>query len=37
MKLVALRGEEPPDDVTATEGGVKFSLDLKTGQRNRYR
>jgi 23S rRNA (cytosine1962-C5)-methyltransferase len=33
----ALAGEEPPDDVTVTEGGVKFSLDLKTGQRNRLR
>jgi 23S rRNA (cytosine1962-C5)-methyltransferase len=33
----ALAGEEPPDDVTVTEGGVKFSLDLKTGQRNRFR
>lgn len=33
----ALAGEEPPDDVTVTEGGVKFSLDLKTGHRNRLR
>lgn len=33
----ALAGEEPPDDVTVTEGGVKFSLDLKTGHRNRFR
>lgn len=33
----ALAGEEPPDEVTVTEGGVKFSLDLKTGHRNRLR
>lgn len=33
----ALAGDEPPDDVTTTEGGVKFSLDLKTGHRNRFR
>jgi 23S rRNA (cytosine1962-C5)-methyltransferase len=33
----ALAGEEPPDEVTVTEGGVKFSLDLKTGHRNRFR
>lgn len=33
----ALAGDEPPDDITITEGGVKFSLDLKTGHRNRFR
>ncbi|WP_426111548.1 SAM-dependent methyltransferase [Massilia sp. PWRC2] len=33
----ALAGEEPPDDVMYTDGGVKFSLDLKTGHRNRLR
>jgi 23S rRNA (cytosine1962-C5)-methyltransferase len=33
----ALAGEEPPDEVIVSEGGVKFSLDLKTGQRNRLR
>ena len=33
----ALAGEEPPDDVTVTEGGVKFSLDLRTGHKNRFR
>ena len=33
----ALAGDEPPDDVTITEGGVKFSLDLRTGHKNRFR
>lgn len=33
----ALAGEDPPDDVTITEGGVKFSLDLRTGHKNRFR
>ena len=33
----ALAGEEPPDEVVVSDGGVKFSLDLKTGQRNRLR
>lgn len=32
----ALAGDEPPDDVMYMEGGVKFSLDLKTGHRNRF-
>jgi 23S rRNA (cytosine1962-C5)-methyltransferase len=33
----ALAGEEPPDEVIVSENGVKFSLDLKTGHRNRFR
>ena len=33
----ALAGEEPPDDIIVSESGVKFSLDLKTGHRNRLR
>ena len=33
----ALAGDEPPDEVIVTDGGVKFSLDLKTGHRNRLR
>jgi 23S rRNA (cytosine1962-C5)-methyltransferase len=33
----ALAGDEPPDEVLVSENGVKFSLDLKTGQRNRFR
>jgi 23S rRNA (cytosine1962-C5)-methyltransferase len=32
----ALAGDEPPDDVLITEGGVKFYLDLRTGQRKRF-
>jgi 23S rRNA (cytosine1962-C5)-methyltransferase len=33
----ALAGDEPPDEVTVSENGVKFALDLKTGQRHRFR
>ncbi|MBC7454093.1 MAG: SAM-dependent methyltransferase [Massilia sp.] len=33
----ALAGEEPPDEVIASDNGGKFALDLKTGQRNRLR
>jgi 23S rRNA (cytosine1962-C5)-methyltransferase len=33
----ALAGDEPPDEVIVSEQGVKFSLDLKTGHRNRFR
>jgi 23S rRNA (cytosine1962-C5)-methyltransferase len=33
----ALAGDEPPDEVIVTDNGVKFSLDLKTGHRNRFR
>jgi len=33
----ALSGEEPPDDVALTENGVRFALDLKTGERSKFR
>ncbi|MGZ8289928.1 MAG: SAM-dependent methyltransferase [Telluria sp.] len=33
----ALAGDEPPDEVMVSEGGVKFSLDLKTGHKSRFR
>mgnify|MGYP003503311577 FL=1 len=33
----ALAGDEPPDEVMVTESGVKFSLDLKTGHKSRFR
>lgn len=33
----ALAGEEPPDEVLVSDGGVQFALDLKTGHKNRFR
>jgi 23S rRNA (cytosine1962-C5)-methyltransferase len=33
----ALAGDEPPDEIIVREGGVQFSLDLKTGYKNRFR
>ncbi len=33
----ALAGDEPPDAVTVTEQGVKYSLDLKTGSKYLFR
>ncbi len=33
----ALAGDEPPDAVTVTEQGVKYSLDLKTGGKYLFR
>ena len=33
----ALAGDEPPDEVIVNEGGVQFSLDLKTGHKSRFR
>ncbi len=33
----ALAGDEPPDEVMVTENGVKFALDLKTGERYKFR
>jgi 23S rRNA (cytosine1962-C5)-methyltransferase len=33
----ALAGDEPPDEVMVTENGIQFALDLKTGNRHRFR
>src|SRR4051812_3140929 len=33
----ALAGDEPPDDVLGGDGGIKFTLDLRTGERTRFR
>jgi 23S rRNA (cytosine1962-C5)-methyltransferase len=33
----ALAGDEPPDEVMVTENGVRFALDLKTGERYKFR
>ena len=33
----ALAGEDPPDDVILTENGVRFALDLKTGDKSKFR
>ena len=33
----ALAGEEPPDEVIVTDNGVKFALDLKSGERYKFR
>ncbi len=33
----ALSGDEPPDEVTFTEKGVRYALDLKTGERSKFR
>lgn len=33
----ALAGDEPPDEIIVKEGGVQFSLDLKTGYKKRLR
>ncbi len=33
----ALAGDEPPDDMLFTEKGVRYSLDIKTGQKNNFR
>ncbi|HEV7815200.1 MAG TPA: SAM-dependent methyltransferase [Janthinobacterium sp.] len=33
----ALAGEDPPDEVVLAENGVKFALDLKTGERSKFR
>jgi 23S rRNA (cytosine1962-C5)-methyltransferase len=33
----ALAGDEPPDEVMVSENGVRFALDLKTGQRHAVR
>jgi 23S rRNA (cytosine1962-C5)-methyltransferase len=33
----ALAGDEPPDEVLVSEDGVRFALDLRTGERRRFR
>jgi 23S rRNA (cytosine1962-C5)-methyltransferase len=33
----ALAGDEPPDEVMLTENGVRYALDLKTGERSKFR
>lgn len=33
----ALAGDEPPDDMPVTEKGVRYSLDIKTGKKNKFR
>jgi 23S rRNA (cytosine1962-C5)-methyltransferase len=33
----ALAGDEPPDDMTITEKGVQYSLDIKTGEKRKFR
>ncbi|WP_317203383.1 SAM-dependent methyltransferase [Janthinobacterium sp.] len=33
----ALAGEEPPDEVVLSANGVRFALDLRTGEKSKYR
>ncbi len=33
----ALAGNEPPDDMLITENGVRYSLDIKTGNKSRFK
>jgi len=33
----ALAGDEPPDEIQITENGVRFSLDIKTGNKTKFR
>lgn len=33
----ALAGDEPPDQMTHTENGVHYMLDIKTGKKTRFR
>ncbi len=33
----ALAGEEPPDQMLVTENGVRYSLDIKTGEKSGFR
>ena len=33
----ALAGDEPPDALLLTEKGVRYAIDLKTGQKQRDR
>lgn len=32
-----LAGEEPPDEMLITENGVRFALDIKTGEKSKFR
>lgn len=32
-----LAGEEPPDEMIITENGVRFALDIKTGEKSKFR
>ena len=32
-----LAGEEPPDDMQLTENGVRYVLDIKTGEKSKFR
>jgi len=33
----ALAGDEPPDEFTITENGVRYALNIKTGEKNKFR
>lgn len=33
----ALAGDEPPDELTFTENGVRYSMDIKTGRKTRFK
>jgi 23S rRNA (cytosine1962-C5)-methyltransferase len=33
----ALAGDEPPDEMQVTENGVRYSLDIKTGKKTKFR
>lgn len=32
-----LAGDEPPDEIPLTENGVRYVLDIKTGEKNRFK
>ncbi|HSY26491.1 MAG TPA: SAM-dependent methyltransferase, partial [Burkholderiaceae bacterium] len=33
----ALAGDEPPDEIMITEKGVRYALDIKTGEKRKFR
>jgi 23S rRNA (cytosine1962-C5)-methyltransferase len=33
----ALAGDEPPDEITVMESGVRYALDIKTGEKRKFR
>lgn len=33
----ALAGDEPPDSISITENGVRYELDIKTGEKRKFR